>query len=159
MRLLLSLPLTSGPEAQPTNDLPSILQKEALYCAIGRCATRLKDSIPFDQWLEQSLLPECRETNPRYRCRVLLSCHRHFQLTVIFLHSYPIIKRRIAWVIGKWISDDCSPATNPRIWEALVHLLQDRGPGTDTVVRLTAAVSIRECVDVSDGAVRPDYPR
>lgn len=30
----------------------------------------------------------------------------------------------------------------------LVHLLLDNGPGTDAVVRLTAAMSLRECVDV-----------
>ena len=34
------------------------------------------------------------------------------------------------------------------IWDVLVHLLQDRGPGTDAVVRLTAANALRECVDV-----------
>lgn len=51
--------------AQPTVDLSSIIQKEALYCAIGRCALRLKDQIPFDQWLEQHLAVEARENNPR----------------------------------------------------------------------------------------------
>jgi hypothetical protein len=42
----------------------------------------------------------------------------------------------------------CSPANSPIIWEVLVHLLSDRGPGTDAVVRLTAAVALKECVDV-----------
>lgn len=111
---------------QQTSDLPSILQKEAMYCAIGRCANRLKDEIPFEQWLETTLLPEARETNP----------------------SYPIIKRRIAWLIGKWLSSDCSTPNNPKVWEILTYLLQDRSPGSDSVVRLTAAVAIKECVDV-----------
>jgi hypothetical protein len=62
--------------------------------------------------------------------------------------SFPIIKRRIAWLMGQWIGNDCSPANNPRVWDVLVHLLQDYGPGTDAVVRLTAAVALRECVDV-----------
>ncbi|KIM90936.1 hypothetical protein PILCRDRAFT_1173 [Piloderma croceum F 1598] len=110
---------------QPTVDLSSVIQKEALYCAIGRCASRLKDVIPFNEWLEHSLVPEARETNP----------------------NFPIIKRRIAWLMGQWIGNDCSPANNPRVWDVLVHLLQDRGPGTDAVVRLTAAVALRECVD------------
>ena len=44
----------------------------------------------------------------------------------------------------------CAPASDPVIWEILVHLLQDRGPGSDTVVRLTAASALRECVDVSN---------
>jgi hypothetical protein len=51
--------------ATPTPDLSSIIQKEAVYCAIGRCANRLRDVIPFDQWLEQSLLPDSQESNPR----------------------------------------------------------------------------------------------
>ncbi|KAI0796611.1 ARM repeat-containing protein [Abortiporus biennis] len=114
--------------AQPSTDLPSILQKEALYCALGRCAHRMKNLIPFDEWLATNLTAEARETNP----------------------SFPIVKRRIAWLIGKWISSECSSPNNPNMWEILVHLLKDRGQGTDAVVRLTAAVSIRECVDTID---------
>ncbi|KAG9317447.1 ARM repeat-containing protein [Chiua virens] len=109
----------------PTTDLASILQKEALYCAIGRCANKVRDVIPFDEWMRHKLVVEARETNP----------------------SFPIIKRRIAWLIGRWISDMCADATDPVIWEILVHLLQDRSPGSDAVVRLTAANALRECVD------------
>ncbi|EMD40680.1 hypothetical protein CERSUDRAFT_111258 [Gelatoporia subvermispora B] len=109
---------------QPLVDLPSVIQREALYCAIGRCAHRIKESIPFEQWLERDLKGQAHETNP----------------------TYPIIKRRIAWLIGKWISEQCS-SPNKNVWDVLVYLLQDRGPGTDAVVRLTAAVALRECVD------------
>lgn len=63
--------------------------------------------------------------------------------------SFPIIKRRIAWLIGKWVSDSCTSPNNPLIWEILTHLLTVRGEGTDLVVRLTAAMALRECVDVS----------
>ena len=62
---------------------------------------------------------------------------------------YPIIKRRIAWLIGKWVSESCYTPKDPKIWEILVHLLQDHDVGTDTVVRLTATIALRECVDVS----------
>ncbi|KDQ29318.1 hypothetical protein PLEOSDRAFT_1038626 [Pleurotus ostreatus PC15] len=114
--------------AQPPTDLQGIIQKEALYCAFGRCASRLKDSIPFDDWLQNTLLAEASETNP----------------------IYPIIKRRIAWLIGKWVHDSCTSPNNPIIWRILIHLLQDRGPGTDAVVRLTAAIALGECVDTLD---------
>lgn len=50
---------------QPTPDLASIIQKEALYCAIGRCATRLKALIPFDDWLEEHLVVESQDPNPK----------------------------------------------------------------------------------------------
>jgi hypothetical protein len=104
----------------------------------------MKEVIPFEQWLEQYLLPESRETNTRSILRII---EHYLHINPIYV-SYPIIKRRIAWVIGKWVSDSCSPATNPKIWEVLVQLLTSQGPGTDAVVRLTAAVAIKECVDV-----------
>lgn len=113
---------------QSPSDIQSILQKEALYCAIGRCGIHLKDLLPFNKWLEHTLTSEARETNP----------------------SYPIIKRRIAWVIGKWVADRCTSPNNPKIWDILLHLLKDRGVGTDAVVRLTAAIAVGECVNTID---------
>ncbi|KAH9943383.1 ARM repeat-containing protein [Epithele typhae] len=110
---------------QRSAELSVVIQKEALYCAVGRCAIRLKDAIPFQQWLENSLVSEAQETN----------------------QNYPIVKRRIAWLLGKLVSDECLVANNEKLWQVLVHLLQDQGPGTDAVVRLTAAIAIRECVD------------
>ena len=62
--------------------------------------------------------------------------------------SYPVLKRRIAWLVGKWIADECYPANDAKVWQVLLYLLQDRGPGSDEVVRLTAAMALRECVDV-----------
>ncbi|PPQ83268.1 hypothetical protein CVT25_004007 [Psilocybe cyanescens] len=110
---------------QPSRDLDAVVQKEALYCAVGRCANRLKNAIDLEKWLESTFVVEAHETDA----------------------NYPIIKRRIAWLIGKWVADSCISPNNPKIWEILVHLLQDRGPGTDAVVRLTAASALRECVD------------
>ncbi|KAJ2920088.1 hypothetical protein MD484_g369, partial [Candolleomyces efflorescens] len=127
---------------QPTPDLPGILQKEALYCAIGRCAIRLKDRLPFADWLEKTLAVEALSQDPKYASDIL----NQYPFTH-FIVRFPIIKRRIAWLIGKWVSDQCSSPNNPRIWEILVHLLKDRSTGTDTVVRLTAAKAVKECVD------------
>ncbi|KAI0375701.1 ARM repeat-containing protein [Pilatotrama ljubarskyi] len=110
---------------QSSMELPAIIQKEALYCAVGRCAIRLKECIPFEQWLNTTLVAESQVTN----------------------HDYAIVKRRIAWLLGKLVSDECLAANNPKLWQVLVHLLQDQGPGSDAVVRLTAAIAIRECVD------------
>ncbi|KAJ6628769.1 armadillo-type protein [Mycena sp. CBHHK59/15] len=110
---------------KPATNLQEIIQKEALYCALGRCATKLKDALPFDQWLQTTLTAEAQSTNP----------------------IYPIIKRRIAWLLGKWVSDSCASPVNVILWQVLIHLLRDRGPGTDAVVRLTAAIALRECID------------
>lgn len=61
-----SLRLLFASIAQPPTDLASVVQKEALYCAIGRCAIRMKDAIPFDEWLEHTLVIEARDTNPKF---------------------------------------------------------------------------------------------
>lgn len=47
-------------------DLPAIIQKEALYCAVGRCAIRLKETIPFEQWLDTTLITEAQVTDHRF---------------------------------------------------------------------------------------------
>ncbi|KAK7054202.1 importin N-terminal domain-containing protein [Favolaschia claudopus] len=97
------------------------IQKEALYCAIGRCSPRLKSTIPFDQWLADTLQKEA-------------ASDKDFS---------PIIKRRIAWLLGKWTSENCLSPTNHLVWKILNELLQDK----DAVVRLTAAIALRECID------------
>ncbi|KAJ7178998.1 armadillo-type protein [Mycena filopes] len=111
--------------SKPAGDLQEIIQKEALYCAIGRCAPKLKAMIPFDHWIQTTLAEEVLKTD----------------------QMYPIIKRRIAWLIGKLVSDSCVSPTNDLVWKILIHLLKDRKPGTDSVVRLTAALALRECID------------
>jgi hypothetical protein len=62
--------------------------------------------------------------------------------------SFRIMKRRIAWTIGKWFHEECAPATSEKVWVVLLHLLQDQGSGSDFVVRLTAAAALKECIDV-----------
>lgn len=52
--------------AQVPPDLAGTVQKEALYCSIGRCAQRLKDVIPFKEWLHQTLTAEAHSTSPMY---------------------------------------------------------------------------------------------
>lgn len=112
--------------ATPANDLTAILQREAVYCAIGRTCVRMKTVIPFNQWLQDTLIPEARSTNPQYS----------------------LIKRRIAWMVGKWMSSDSASPNDPNVWGLLVGLMQGGVPGTDPVVRLTAAVALKECLDV-----------
>ncbi|KAF7355443.1 Importin N-terminal domain-containing protein [Mycena sanguinolenta] len=109
---------------QTATNLQEIIQKEALYCAIGRCSTRLKTLIPFEQWLATTLYQEAKTQNSDNQ-------------------SYPIIKRRIAWLLGKWASESCISPTNNLVWEILILLLKD----SDSVVRFTAAISLRECID------------
>ncbi|KAI5893425.1 ARM repeat-containing protein [Schizophyllum commune H4-8] len=106
-------------------DLQGVVQKEAIYCAIGRCCHKLKEAIPFAEWAQKILVAEATSTNP----------------------TYPILKRRIAWLIGQWVSSGMTSPNNSTLWELLVHLLGDRSQGTDAVVRLTAVEALRQCVD------------
>lgn len=57
----------------PTNDLESILAKEAVYCAVGRCAHRLKDQIDFNAWLSTNLITEAQSQDPKYAPPLSLS--------------------------------------------------------------------------------------
>jgi hypothetical protein len=68
--------------------------------------------------------------------------------TLIF-DSHRILKRRLAWLIGEWVSSDEDCVKIPLVWQILVHLLGEEGESTDMAVRLTAARALRDCADVS----------
>ncbi|KZT42903.1 ARM repeat-containing protein [Sistotremastrum suecicum HHB10207 ss-3] len=112
------------------NDLQGIVQKETMYCVVGRCASRLRGEIDFESWLRDQLVPEAQQSDPNYR----------------------VLKRRISWTVGRWVAEGGSTTTqvSSTTWELLTHLLCDRGTGSDTIVRLAAAVAIREVVDAVD---------
>ncbi|KAI9512244.1 ARM repeat-containing protein [Russula earlei] len=112
-------------EERPPSGLQDIVQKEAVYCAIGRCAHRLREDIDLSSWIE---IAKAEAMNPSA--------------------DYLIIQRRIVWLIGRWVSQDCYPPTDPRIWQILLHLLTTKGTGTE-VVRLTTATALQQCVDAN----------
>ena len=67
--------------------------------------------------------------------------------------SYRILKRRIGWVLGKSApEEELAPGMEPsaKIWELLTMLLQDQSESSDVAVRLSAALAIRERIDVSE---------
>jgi hypothetical protein len=60
------------------------------------------------------------------------------------IDSYRIIRRRIVWLLGRWVGEDLTVLTRVKIYQVLVHLLKP-GPATDTAIRLTAAHSLAKC--------------
>jgi hypothetical protein len=83
--------------------------------------------VNFPQWLE-ILQKEAQQTSSQY----------------------VLIKRRIAWLIGKWHFDDVQDAVvDVRVWEILYVFLTDRSTGSDAVVRYAAVSALYECVEVS----------
>ena len=78
--------------------------------------------------------------------------HNCSALTRLPAASYRILKRRIGWVLGKSApEEELAPGMEPaaKIWELLSILLQDQSESSDVAVRLSAALAIRERVDVS----------
>lgn len=72
------------------------------------------------------------------------ACHYHY-LCVL---RHRIVKRRVAWLIGEWMSGDEESAKLHIVWQLLLHLLSERGDASDRAVNLAAAVAIKECVDL-----------
>ena len=63
-------------------------------------------------------------------------------------HRLRILKRRLAWLIGEWISAEEDSARLDIVWQILIHLLSERGESSDRAVNLAAATAIKEGVDV-----------
>ncbi|RHZ44599.1 hypothetical protein Glove_718g39 [Diversispora epigaea] len=99
----------------------NLLLKDAVYCAIGLGAHELYDELDFDSWLVNNLLVEVANNDPNYR----------------------IIRRRIAWVIGRWICVKISKENKPKAYDAMTYLLN---PEEDLVVRMTTAINLRSYI-------------
>jgi hypothetical protein len=143
-------------EASPPTDLPSILRREAVYCAMGRLARALIKSGGVDfngflhgasHWIGQPL-PLCVAQS--------CLCPAH--------DSLRILKRRLAWVIGEWTSIEAEAQVDPMgqgaeapyativkldiVWQILIHLLTHQGEDSDVAVRLSTALAIKSSIDV-----------
>ncbi|XP_023328884.1 importin-11 [Eurytemora carolleeae] len=105
----------------PTN-LPAILQKDAVYAAVGHAAFDLYDEIDFDSWLTSSLGQELDVKDSNYR----------------------IIRRRVCWLLGQWSGVKLSPGLRPRLYQLLLPLLAEE---EDLVVRLAAAKALKVVID------------
>lgn len=130
--------------AVPPSDLRVILRRESTYCALGRLSRSVSSFGGLDfQSLLSSSSTWMRQGIP---LSVLLSIR---SLVRAKFGRHRILKRRLAWLIGQWITSDEECAKLPVVWQVLVHLLQERGEASDLAVSLTTAVSIKDCVDVS----------
>lgn len=57
---------------------------------------------------------------------------------------YRILRRRIAWLIGRWAGAKLSASFHPMMYSEIINLLE---PSEDIAVRLTAANTIKDVVD------------
>ena len=81
----------------------------------------------------------------------VILCRAYFdwQRLDLLFSRYRILKRRIAWLIGRWAIASDDVKLSPLIWEILSGLLSGQVENTDTVVHLSAIVALRQCADVS----------
>jgi len=105
-----------------SKDLSVVLCKDAVYCAVGLASYELYDFIDFDNWFMTKLIADLNVVHTNYR----------------------IIRRRVAWLVGCWISVKVSPNLRPTVYECLIVLLQ---PTEDIVVRLEAAQTLKLAAD------------
>ena len=104
-------------------NLQTILQKDAVYNAVGLAAFDLFDEIDFDGWLSNGIQKE---------------------LAVVSDSNYRIVRRRVVWLIGQWSGVKLSPSYRPKLYELLLPAL---GQEEDLVVRITAARALKIVID------------
>ncbi|RUP42842.1 armadillo-type protein [Jimgerdemannia flammicorona] len=114
-------------------DHAGLLFKDAVYCAIGLGAHELFDSLDFDAFLVKRLTVEAWNKDP----------------------SLKILRRRIAWIIGKWVGVKISKSARPDVYRVMLRLMSAE---EDTVVRLTAVNNLKNCVDDWDFEATPFAP-
>ncbi|CAM6098378.1 unnamed protein product [Calypogeia fissa] len=111
------------PPAGPNADLQitqGLLLKEAVYNAVGVANYDLYDYIDFKSWYESSLAQELQNRHPNGR----------------------ILRRRVAWLVGQWVSKIKDEMRRP-IYMALLGLLGD----DDLAVKLAACRSLHNLID------------
>ena len=119
--LLVSLVRNNHAPVDPAN-LTAILQKDAIYNAVGLAAFDLYDEIDFDGWLMSSLSLELGVGQSNYR----------------------IVRRRVCWLMGQWSGVKLSPEFRPKLYEMLMPMLTNN---QDLVVRLAAAKAMKVVID------------
>lgn len=107
----------------PTNaeDSVQLLMKDAVYNAVGLAAYELFDNVDFDQWFKNQLLGELQVGH----------------------HRYKLIRRRVIWLIGQWISVKFQSDLRPLLYEVILSLMRD----PDLVVRIETATTLKLTVD------------
>ncbi|OLY82320.1 Importin-11 [Smittium mucronatum] len=108
----------------------SVQKKDALYTVAGLCAFEFSRSINFGEWLKIRLI---NDINQSYE-------------------GSEIIRRRVVWLIGKWVSNGLVSEYLGMCYEILLQCLSESEKSL--VVKLSAVISINECFN--DWSFDPD---
>ncbi|KAJ9666327.1 hypothetical protein H2201_003515 [Coniosporium apollinis] len=106
-------------------DVDNVLFKDSVYTAIGLAAAVLHQQLDFDAFLSSTLVPEVQKQQP----------------------GYNILRRRIAILLGQWITIKVSEQSRPLVYQIFQHLLDKNDPLNDQVVRVTAGKQFKNIAD------------
>ncbi|PWW79173.1 ARM repeat-containing protein [Tuber magnatum] len=119
-----------------SDEKSDVLIKDAIYTAVGLAAPVLHPALNFDQFMHNTLVKEIQIQQP----------------------GYNILRRRIAILIGQWVSVNISRDSRPTIYQITQHLLNREDPLNDLVVRLSAARNLKRSVDEWEFGVESFLP-
>ncbi|GME46732.1 importin 11 [Neofusicoccum parvum] len=120
--------------ASPENE--NILFKDSVYTAVGLAAPVLHHELDFDTFIRATLIPEVQKQKP----------------------GYNILRRRIAILLGQWITIKVSDESRPLVYQIFDHLLNKDDPLNDHVVRVTAGRQFKNIADDWDFKVEGFMP-
>ncbi|PVH87132.1 ARM repeat-containing protein [Cadophora sp. DSE1049] len=122
---LLVEPLLSFFQSVAGTSQSTVVTKDAVYTAMGLSAPVVHQSFDFDSFLTSTLVNDIQQTGPGYK----------------------VLRRRIAILLGQWITIKISGANRPLVYQIFQHLLKAEDETNDHVVRITAARQFKAVVD------------
>ena len=138
-----------------------LLVKESIYAAIGISAHWSFESFPFDEWLQQTLVPEVQlyssqSSSPLPSSPLPLSSESSISSSSSSPSSLEsaLLLRRISLVLGQWVGVKCSPSSRPLVYQILVHLMDH----SYWIVSFTAAQNLQFAVDDWEFQPEPFLP-
>lgn len=93
-----------------------------MYGAIGLGVNSLYGRLDFEPFVMNRLVIELANKDPTFK----------------------ILRRRIGWMLGKWVTEGISSDCRKVIYEILLELMAEQ---EDLLVRLTAANGLKQAVD------------
>lgn len=106
-------------------DNEDILFKDSVYTAIGLAAAVVHQELDFNAFLSSTLVAEVQKQAP----------------------GYNLLRRRIAILIGQWITIKVSDENKSLVYKIFQHLLDSGDTCNDQVVRVTAGRQFKNVVD------------
>eukprot|EP00794_Sanderia_malayensis_P009834 gene9834-10843_t len=104
------------------DNFEQLINREAVYYALGLASYELFGDLNFDQFFQTSLIKELKNLSPRFK----------------------VIRRRVLWLIGRWINVSFSNESRVLLYEIISEMLSG---SEDLVVRITAAQTLKDAVD------------